>query len=649
MPLFTWPVDRVVLACPGVRGRTVRWASSIVVWFIVLMLTVVRSYASPPPRSILVLNESAMVGPFYQAAYKALRSKLTAHSSQPVSIFLEHLELERFGGDRHEKTIKAYLESKYQDQSVGIIVALGPAALKFLLRQQSAMWSGVPVVFVMVDAAVLQRLSIPPNVTGRTARVKFTDLVSTAHAVLPNLQRLAIAGDRWEIQTAFRHFKEEIPAATKGLEIIDLVGLPMRELRKRVAALPGHTVIAYTSIFSDGEGTSYPPIDALGYLAQAANRPIVVAAETFVGSGGIGGYVLTPAALGEEAGDLALRILGGESPSAIPISEGNVVRPIFDWRQLHRWGVSVSQLPVGSEVRFRELTAWERYRWQLTVIFVALMGQTAMITWLLIERHRRRTAELESRHRSLEIMHLSGSAEAGALSVSFAHELSQPLASIMLNAESAERSLLAEPTNVDQVRELLCDIRQADQHATEIISHVMKLLKRRSEVEAQMFDLNKAIADAMLILSPEAKERNVTLRTIDIKQPLPVRADLVHLQQVILNLARNGMDAMSTMAPDTRLMTIQTALLGESTVEVSVSDSGTGIPGHKLSEIFDTFYTTKEHGTGLGLSIARTIVETYGGKIWAENRAGGGAVFRFTLPLIDQSPPRDRPALGQIG
>jgi signal transduction histidine kinase len=575
-----------------------------------------------------------MVGPFYQAAYEVLRSKLTAHSSQPISIFLEHLELERFGGDRHETTVKAYLESKYQDQSLGIIVALGPAALKFLLRQQSAMWSGVPVVFVMVDEDVLQRLSIPPNFTGRTARVKFSDMVSTAHAVLPNLQRLAIVGDRWEIQTAFRHFKDEIPAVTKGLEIIDLVGLPMRELRKRVAALPDHTVIAYTSIFSDGEGTTYPPIDALGYLAQAANRPIAVAAETFVGSGGIGGYVLTPAALGEEAADLALRILGGESPSAIPISEGNVVRPIFDWQQLHRWGVSESQLPGGSEVRFRELTAWERYRLQLTAIFVALLGQTAMIAWLLIERHRRRTAELESRHRSLEIMHLSGTAEAGALSVSFAHELSQPLASIMLNAESAERSLVAEPTNVDRVRELLCDIRQADQHATEIISHVKKLLKRRSEVEAQVFDLNKAIADAMLILSPEAKKRNVTLRTIDIKHPLPVRADLVHLQQVILNLARNGMDAMSTMAPDTRLMTIQTALLGESTIEVSVSDSGTGIPEHKLSEIFDTFYTTKEHGTGLGLSIARTIVETYGGKIWAENRDGSGAVFRFTLPLI---------------
>jgi signal transduction histidine kinase len=273
----------------------------------------------------------------------------------------------------------------------------------------------------------------------------------------------------------------------------------------------------------------------------------------------------------------------------------------------------------------------------------------AMITWLMFERHRRRVAELDSRHRLLEVMHLSGTAEAGALSASFAHELSQPLASIMLSAETAERSLLAEPKDVNRVREFLRDIRQADQHATDIISHVKKLLKRRSEVEAQEFDLNEAIADTMQILSPEAKKRNVTLRTIGIKQPLPIRADPIHLQQVILNLARNGMDAMITMSPDTRMMTIQTELLEGSTVEVSVSDSGTGIPEQKLSEIFDTFYTTKEHGTGLGLSIARTIVETYGGKIWAENRPEGGAVFRFMLPLIQRSPPRDRLTPGQLG
>jgi signal transduction histidine kinase/ABC-type uncharacterized transport system substrate-binding protein len=613
----------------------VRWVSLIAIWLIVPAMLGDASIAAPPPRSILVLNESAMVGPFYQAAYEALRSKLAAHSSQPVSIFLEHLELERFGDDRHEKTLTTYLESKYRDQPLGVIVALGSAALEFALRQQSAMWSGVPVAFVMVDEAALQRLSIPPNVTGRTARVKFYDLVRAALAVQPKLQRLAIVGDRWRTQTAFRHFKEEIPVATTGLEIIDLVGLPMRELRKRVAVLPERTVIAYTSIFSDGEGTSYPPIDALRYLAQAANRPIVVPAETFVGSGGIGGFVLTPSAVGDEAADLALRILDGENPSAIPISEGKVVRPIFDWRLLHRWGVSESQLPKGSEIRFREPTAWERYSWQLTAIFVALLMQATMITWLLIERRSRRNAEVDSRRRSLEVMHLSGTAEAGALSASFAHELSQPLATIMLGAGSAERLLdESKPLKVDRLKEILGNIQQASEHAAEVTSHVKKLLKRRSEVEAQEFDLNVALQQALQILAPETNQQNTVLRVIVTKQRLPVRADTVHLEQVILNLARNAMDAMTAIAPEARIITIQTAVRGESRVEVSVSDSGTGIPEQQLNKIFDTFYTTKEHGTGLGLSIARTIVETYGGKIWAETRAGGGAVFRFTLPLV---------------
>ena len=123
-----------------------------------------------------------------------------------------------------------------------------------------------------------------------------------------------------------------------------------------------------------------------------------------------------------------------------------------------------------------------------------------------------------------------------------------------------------------------------------------------------------------------------------IQRSLPIRAEQVHLEQVILNLATNGMDAMANSAPGKRRMSIQTALTGGPDVEVSVIDSGTGIPQEKLKDVFDTFYTTKQEGTGLGLSIARTIVETYGGKIWAENRSGGGAVFRFTLPLSQARP-----------
>src|SRR5204862_858751 len=172
---------------------------------------------------------------------------------------------------------------------------------------------------------------------------------------------------------------------------------------------------------------------------------------------------------------------------------------------------TIGRLPPGSIVQFREPSTWQRYRWQLMAVFVALSIQAAMIAWLLLERRSRRNAELESRHRLLQVMHLRRTAEAGALSASFAHELSQPLASILLGADTAERLLAEKPPNVGRAKEILGDIREADQHATEIISHVKNLLKHRSEVEAQEFDLNEAIADAMRILSAEAKRRDVTL------------------------------------------------------------------------------------------------------------------------------------------
>ena len=164
------------------------------------------------------------------------------------------------------------------------------------------------------------------------------------------------------------------------------------------------------------------------------------------------------------------------------------------------------------------------------------------------------------------------------------------------------------------------------------IRNLRNLLKRKSDI--QDCDLNAVITDAVKLLSPEANMRDIDLRVNGTERTLLVRADPVHLQQVILNLVTNAMDAMADCALYARKITIQSALAGKLNVEVSVSDSGPGIPEHKLGEIFGTFYTTKEQGTGLGLSVARTIIETYDGKIWAESHAEGGALFRFILPLL---------------
>ena len=183
-----------------------------------------------------------------------------------------------------------------------------------------------------------------------------------------------------------------------------------------------------------------------------------------------------------------------------------------------------------------------------------------MIVWLYLERRRRRIVEVELRQRLLEVIHLNRTATASALSASVAHELNQPLGAIQSSAEAAELYLNADPPNLERVEQILANIRRDDQRAAEIISHLRGLLKKREAIELQEFDVNDVVLDALQFLEPEALKRGVALSANQAEDSLPVRADQIHLQQAILNLALNGMDAMHSCAPGSGKMSIQTAL-----------------------------------------------------------------------------------------
>ena len=410
--------------------------------------------------------------------------------------------------------------------------------------------------------------------------------------------------------------------------------LSQEEMVKRAATLPPRSVLFYGSVRIDAAGIPNEQSRVLARLREVANAPIFSYLDSNFGQGIVGGPVLSTQELGRRAAEVAVRILNGERPGNIKSAPVGLGLPVYDWRELQRWNIAEARLPTGSIVQFREQSLWERYRWYLSAFFTALLLQSALISGLLMERYRRRKAEVESLRRLSEVRHLSRTAEVGALSASFAHELSQPLLSVGLNAEAAETFIRPDTPEAGKLKEILGNIRHANGLAVDIIQHLGRLLKRRGADDVEECDLNVPIADAVHILSPEANRRDIALRLRGIQRPLPVRIDPVHLQQVIVNLVHNAMDAMAETPASARSITIQTALAGESSVEVSVRDSGPGIPEDKLDEIFGTFYTTKEQGTGLGLSVARTIIETYDGKIWAENHAGGGAIFRFTLPLV---------------
>ena len=582
------------------------------------------------PHSVLVLDQSDLRGPFYHQLWAGLRGELDAHTDARVTIYGENLGLTRFGGAAYEESLKRHLTEKYRGRSIGTVVAIGRMTLEHVLRWRPELWPGTPVVFAMIDETDLAKFGRLADVTGVVIRNSLTGAINAARAVVPRLDTIVLVGDAWDRQVLFGHWNEELPAATSGLKVIDLVGQKMSDIRKRVAELPDRSAIIYTAVFSDGEGTFYPPATALGIIAEKANRPIVVGAEPLLAAGGIGGYSLVGEEIGTKAAKLALRVLDGEDADNIPpvVSEAG---PLFNWQQMQRWGVSASSLPEGSEIRFREPTLFEKYRWQSMAVVAALLIQAGLITFLLHERHLRRDAEVESRKRMSELAHVNRNATASAWSSSIAHELNQPLGSILANAETAELILKSDKPDLTEVREILADIKRDDQRAGEVIRRLRAFLKR-TPFETKDVDLNEIVAEAFKLLSSQASARNVVLYLKTAPGALRIKGDPVQLQQVVLNLVVNSMDALAAI-PYGRTVIGRTELNGGSTVEISIYDSGPGIPADKLAEVFDPFYTTKDQGMGIGLSIARTIILAHKGRIWAENQSGGGAAFHFTLPL----------------
>jgi PAS domain S-box-containing protein len=238
---------------------------------------------------------------------------------------------------------------------------------------------------------------------------------------------------------------------------------------------------------------------------------------------------------------------------------------------------------------------------------------------------RRDVEELSQR-----LAHASRLSAMGELTASIAHEINQPMSAILSNVDAAEMLLDAGDAGRDELRQVLEDIRSDNLRASEVIQHIRGLAKKRG-AERERFDVNEVVRGVLRIALPMLKQRGVEAVPVLGDVP-PVVADRIHVQQVLLNLLLNAMDAMSEKPASARRIVVATAVHDADSVVVSVRDAGHGIAAGQLDRIFDSFFTTKKSGMGLGLSIARSLVEAHGGRIWAENHAEGGATFRFTVP-----------------
>jgi PAS domain S-box-containing protein len=283
-------------------------------------------------------------------------------------------------------------------------------------------------------------------------------------------------------------------------------------------------------------------------------------------------------------------------------------------------------------LQYRMLTANGRVLWihDMVRILAGNADGRRRLRSVMVDITERKQAELEAQQQRQLLTHLTRVATLGELSGALAHELSQPLTSILSNAQAAQRLLAREPVDLGEVRDILKDIVDDDRRAGAVIRRWRTLL-RKGETLLQPLDVNEVTNEVLRLAQSELIAHSVTV-TAQLTPGLPaVRGDRVGLQQVLLNLIVNACDAMKLNEPARRQLTVTTGPDGKGAVQVAIVDRGGGIPADSIERVFEPFFTTKEHGLGLGLAICRSIVEAHGGRLWVTNNADCGATFCFAL------------------
>ncbi|CRI67548.1 Integral membrane sensor signal transduction histidine kinase [Thiocapsa sp. KS1] len=546
----------------------------------------------------------------------------------------EFLDAPRFMGASYDRILTTFLRAKYGSRPPAAVVAAGPNALFYLLRNRGGLFPSVPIVHMGVpDSNLSSDVQLPPDVLGVPISIDFSGTIELALRLRPDARRLVLVTGASPQDRQFEtQLRADVSKLTGLVDAEFLAGLPAAVVLKRLAGLGDDAVVVTPGWFLDGEGHEVTPRRSVELMADAATAPIFGTFDTFMGSGVVGGAMVDFRAVGRVAGQAVARLLGGSPPTALGLPRGMPTTLQIDWLQVLRWQMDPDAIPAGAEVRFRPPSFLSEHRNEAIAAALVFLLQSALIAGLLAERHRRRLVELAVQRQRAELAHASRLAVVGELAGAIAHEINQPLGAILSNAEAADLLLQSGANRPDELRTILADIRRNDLRAGEVIRRLRALIAKQA-VERQPFDLNEALADVELILRSEARRRLATL----VFGPIPASArligDRVQIQQVLVNLALNAMDAVADLPDDRR--TIQVSVAREpGGVVLSVSDRGPGIAPEHVPRLFDSFFSTKRWGMGLGLSIARTIVESHGGRIWAENAPGGGAAFHVALPVL---------------
>ena len=530
-----------------------------------------------------------------------------------LDYYSEFIDRARFPHADYQEGFRDFLRLKYKDQRFDLVIAMGDIPLEFIERNRDVIFSDTPVVF-FADRPSRRRLA---NSTGVSARLNLSDTVALATELQPDLKHVFVISGAGDPDESFeRAARAQLQSFESRLKISYLSGLPTSDLERRLRSLPDHSMVYYLVVDRDGANQNFHPLEYLDRVTAVANAPVYCWVDSAMEHAIVGGSLKDQVVQTHAMGALALQVLGGRRADTIPLVTSDLNVRQVDWRQLRRWGISEARVPAGVLVRFREPSAWDRYRWYILAAFAIFMAQTALIAGLLVQRTRRRYAEEQLRRHQAELLS--------------SYERLRDLGGRLLNAQETERARIA--------RELHDDISQQ----MALLEIDLELLGRNAQGGAAGLAgeaLNRAQSVARSVHDLSHRLHPAKLRLIGLVAALQGLQREMSSSAIAIAFTHDNIPA--TLPPDLTVCVfrvvqeaLQNALKYSSARHVSVNMSG-GANELALTIADDGqgFDVSSAWGKGLGLISMTERLEAIGGTFEIRSQPGTGTRLELRVPL----------------
>jgi signal transduction histidine kinase len=596
------------------RRRICRSLGPIVVTFVQLGMADSAS-AADRQKQVLVLYSTRRDAQIAIIGDRQLPRLLDVGLQGRLDYYSEFIDFGRFSHLEYQDAFRDFLLLKYRGQRFDLVIAMSDDILPFIEKNRSVLFPTAPVVFFAMTSAV-HRIE---NSTGVIAELNLRDTLALANTLQPDLRNVfLITGADNSDKIYERAARSQLQFFEPRLKLSYFTGLATKDLVGRLAALPEHSIVYYLLVSRDGAGEYFHPLEYIDRVTAAANAPTYCWVDSTMTHGIVGGSLKSLDSQVEAIARLSLRVLRGEHADNVPVSTLNLNVHQVDWRQLRRWGISEARVPPGTLIRFREPTAWERYKRSILGVSALLLAETLLIACLLLQRETRRRAEARLRASQAELLD--------------SYKRIRDLGGRLLNAQEDERSRIARELHDDvgqQLALLAIDLELIGGAGTGPLADTEDLtLEARNLVHG----IVRSVHDLSHRLHPPKLRLIGLVAALDGLRREFSRPDLVVTfehdnvppalpHEIALCLFRVAQEALQNVVKHSGGREVSMQLIGkENQLMLTIADDGVG------------FEIDAVKGTGIGLISMNERLDAIGGTLTIRTRRGGGTRLDIRVP-----------------